>query len=726
MTRYADPTRCPDCGASITPGSASCSRLRALPARRDRARPVHHAQPGRRAAGRAAAGVDAGRRTADRPDGARAPVAAPPPAGPAQLRLRCRRSCSPSGAGCLLVAALVFLAVTWSVMGVGGRTATLVGSHRRRGRAGGLAGPAWAAGRDRGARAGRLRPAHPRRRRRRPRRLVRRPVRRGPAGAARRRAGRGRDRRPDRRTTDRGTGPGRRRGRGRDRGGPGVPRGRPGRLAAGRAVPGAGHAAGRRRRRGAAPAPGARWPPPSRPWSPRPPGSRWCRWRWTACSRTPRGSSCGPGCTSGRCSWPPAWPPRRPGVRLPRAARVTGASLGELLLVAARRRTVRRVHRDDAGAGRGGRCWRSSARSSWRLPRPWGLTGARHPGGRRDGVATRGQRAGLARRSAGCSTTWPRCGPAGWRTGWSRPGPTCRPLAAAAGRPRAARDAGGARGGAAARRPGRGRRRRAPGRRASTLLAGSVVGAVALYPVALWLVVGLLLVLASSFTVWSVAGRTLAPLVPAGLFLAAAAVVSLHAAGADRGRARGGPGAHRAGAPVRPLGRARVRRRCGAGRGPGRRGLDRRPPPGRRPGLGRDGRAAGPRCAGPRGAVPAATAGGSRTPRCSCRTGLEAGAAAAALPLGLAGVLLAARLGDGVVDRGAADRRRWPGDRDVPAARRPARAGLGRRRAAGAGQLGAAVGPRRAPARGVHAAVGAGPPGGRRRAPAPPPGRRHA
>ena len=31
------------------------------------------------------------------------------------------------GAGCLLVAALLFLAVTWSVLGVGGRTATLVG-----------------------------------------------------------------------------------------------------------------------------------------------------------------------------------------------------------------------------------------------------------------------------------------------------------------------------------------------------------------------------------------------------------------------------------------------------------------------------------------------------------------------------------------------------------------------------------------------------------------------
>ncbi len=40
------------------------------------------------------------------------------------------------GAGCLLVAALVFLAVTWSVLGVGGRTAVLVGFT---GIAGGLA-----------------------------------------------------------------------------------------------------------------------------------------------------------------------------------------------------------------------------------------------------------------------------------------------------------------------------------------------------------------------------------------------------------------------------------------------------------------------------------------------------------------------------------------------------------------------------------------------------------
>ncbi len=118
------------------------------------------------------------------------------------------------------------------------------------------------------------------------------------------------------------------------------------------------------------------------------------------------------------------------------------------------------------------------------------------------------------------------------------------------------------------------------------------------------------------------------------------------------------------------------------------------------PGLGRDGRAAGPRCAGPRGAVRCRTAGGSRTPRCCAAPGWRPAPPPPRCRSGLAGVLLAARLG-----------RRRPGprcyltvagvagDRDVPAARRPARAGLGRRRAAGAGQLGAAVGPRRAPAR---------------------------
>ena len=63
-----------------------------------------------------------------------------------------------------------------------------------------------------------------------------------------------------------------------------------------------------------------------------------------------------------------------------------------------------------------------------------------------------------------------------------------------------------------------------------SVLAASVVAALASYPVALWLVVGVLLLLAIALTVWSVTGRTLAPLLPAALFLVAALVVSLHAA----------------------------------------------------------------------------------------------------------------------------------------------------------------------------------------------------
>jgi hypothetical protein len=61
------------------------------------------------------------------------------------------------------------------------------------------------------------------------------------------------------------------------------------------------------------------------------------------------------------------------------------------------------------------------------------------------------------------------------------------------------------------------------------VLAGSVVASVALYPVALWAVVALLLVVATACTTWSVGGRIVAPLLPAGVFLALALVVSLHA-----------------------------------------------------------------------------------------------------------------------------------------------------------------------------------------------------
>jgi hypothetical protein len=69
------------------------------------------------------------------------------------------------------------------------------------------------------------------------------------------------------------------------------------------------------------------------------------------------------------------------------------------------------------------------------------------------------------------------------------------------------------------------------GSAAAGLVAGSVVAAVALEPVAAWLVVGLLLLLAAAATVWAVVARRLSPLVPAVLFAAAGVVVSLHAAG---------------------------------------------------------------------------------------------------------------------------------------------------------------------------------------------------
>ena len=127
MTRYADPTRCPDCGSSITPGASECPTC-GLSLRGETAQELFttlsHAD---HLLGllRAATAV--------------VPVATAGPALPASAPtpvVRRSRGLSPAtvpqillalGAGCLLVAALVFLAVTWSVMGVGGRTATLVG-----------------------------------------------------------------------------------------------------------------------------------------------------------------------------------------------------------------------------------------------------------------------------------------------------------------------------------------------------------------------------------------------------------------------------------------------------------------------------------------------------------------------------------------------------------------------------------------------------------------------
>lgn len=127
MTRYADPLRCPDCSAPIDYGARSCpacglsltgevaQQLFVTLTRADellaslRAAPVPAVVP------------------------AAAPVAAPAAAPvPEVERHRLGAASVPKillglGAACLLVAALVFLAYTWSVMSVAGRTATLVG-----------------------------------------------------------------------------------------------------------------------------------------------------------------------------------------------------------------------------------------------------------------------------------------------------------------------------------------------------------------------------------------------------------------------------------------------------------------------------------------------------------------------------------------------------------------------------------------------------------------------
>ena len=132
MRRYADPEHCPDCGSRLTIGHPVCR--------------VCHLDLG------GALGLElfTTLTRADellarmrRPVGAPAAAAGPAPvapaapgttpaAAPAQPRAaRLRGTSVPKilltlGAVCLLVAALVFLAVNWSRLGVGGRTATLV------------------------------------------------------------------------------------------------------------------------------------------------------------------------------------------------------------------------------------------------------------------------------------------------------------------------------------------------------------------------------------------------------------------------------------------------------------------------------------------------------------------------------------------------------------------------------------------------------------------------
>lgn len=140
MRRYADPDRCPGCGSPLTPGSTSCGACHLdlggtlgleLFTTLTRADELLAAMRQRSATpAPATAAVAAAPHPTAHPGQVR-PVRphAVPPQPPAPL---VRGSSVPKillalGAVCVLVAALVFLAVTWSVMGVGGRTATLVG-----------------------------------------------------------------------------------------------------------------------------------------------------------------------------------------------------------------------------------------------------------------------------------------------------------------------------------------------------------------------------------------------------------------------------------------------------------------------------------------------------------------------------------------------------------------------------------------------------------------------
>lgn len=156
MTRFADPGRCPDCGGPIVSGVAACpncglplrgadaARLFATLAQADqllvrlreqRVAAVQQSGPVAPPPAASSGPVDPGGPAS--PVGSASPVGRMGPAGPMGPAFGGGRGGLPAasvprilltlGAGCLLVAALVFLAVTWSALGVGGRTAVLAG-----------------------------------------------------------------------------------------------------------------------------------------------------------------------------------------------------------------------------------------------------------------------------------------------------------------------------------------------------------------------------------------------------------------------------------------------------------------------------------------------------------------------------------------------------------------------------------------------------------------------
>src|SRR4051794_13275923 len=137
MKRYADPNRCPDCGRTIVPKAPSCPEC-GLPLSGQVARQLFLTLA--RAdqllvtlrSTTVSTTVSTPVSTPAAPTISPPPLAMPPVPTPGRPRPSLSAASVPKilltlGAGCLLVAALVFLAVTWSVLGVGGRTATLLG-----------------------------------------------------------------------------------------------------------------------------------------------------------------------------------------------------------------------------------------------------------------------------------------------------------------------------------------------------------------------------------------------------------------------------------------------------------------------------------------------------------------------------------------------------------------------------------------------------------------------
>ncbi len=145
MTRYADPTRCPDCGAHLPPDPAGCPSC-GLPLLGPTATALFAALV---SADRLLAQLRASALPVPVPAGAAGPptpgadvsmpaVTTPTPGGPlpaAAPHAPARRGLSAAsvpvillglGALCLLVAAVTFLVVAWSWLGVGGRTTILV------------------------------------------------------------------------------------------------------------------------------------------------------------------------------------------------------------------------------------------------------------------------------------------------------------------------------------------------------------------------------------------------------------------------------------------------------------------------------------------------------------------------------------------------------------------------------------------------------------------------